>query len=104
MTDRLQDLLRQKTLLQEHAAWLDREIAAEVAKSSAARAAATPDGAAPPDARSADAEAEAILGRYRNSTQSIRHDVARGCAIYFVAALALLAASVVAIYFFYHRR
>ena len=119
MSDRLQELLRQKALLDEHAAWLTREIAQERAKSGAglapdvlpAPATPVPSPApaaaitAPAPAPAAlDAEAAAIIDQYRESDKTVQQNVKRGCILYFVAALALLALGVVAIYFMAHRK
>jgi hypothetical protein len=119
MSDRLQELLRQKALLDEHAAWLTREIAQEQARSGARPAPAVPPAAtapapapgpavavAPASAVPAalEAEADAIIDQYRESDKTVQQNVKRGCILYFVAALALLALGVVAIYFMAHRK
>jgi hypothetical protein len=81
MSDRLQELLRQKALLDEHAAWLEREIAAERTRTSVASPAASPHPStspAPPSA-TAGAEADALLDQYRSNPQSIQQEVKRGC-------------------------
>lgn len=125
MTDRLQELLRQKALLAEHAAWLEREIAAEQAvasiiaahPASAASPSVRPDAApgdafpaarpalAPtaPGAAISEGNADAILQQYRDSTKSIHNQVLRGCLVYLALALLLLCGGVAAIFFFYHR-
>ncbi len=103
MTDRLQELLRQKALLQEHSAWLDREIAVEMTRSASATP-SPPKDAGHPQADAAPAGgADAILDQYRSSSQSIHQEVKRGCLLYLAAAFAVLAAAVLAIYFFYRR-
>lgn len=101
MSDRLQELLRQKALLAEQAAWLEREIAAEQARigvTPSAAAAATP--ASPPPA-SVDSSAAALLDQYRPNPQLVQQDVKRGCYLYFLGALALLGLGVLAIYLAY---
>ena len=107
MSDRLQELLRQKALLDEHAAWLEREIAAERARTGevpppAARDLSPP--AAPPLSAMTDAEADALLDQYRSNPQSLRQEVKRGCFLYFFGALALLGLTVLAVYFAYRSR
>ncbi len=106
MSARLQELLRQKALLDEHASWLAREIAAEQARSGASPARAVPlDGTAPaPSPVSLDEDAEAIIDQYRDSPQTAQQQVKRGCILYFVGALVLIALSVLAIHFMAHRR
>lgn len=118
MSDRLQELLRQKALLDEQAAWFEREIALERARTGgpAAPAAApafppvtplapaTPAAAPAPVALSLDAEAEAIIDQYRAPAQSSRRLLQWGCILYVIGALVLLILSVLAIYLFAHRR
>ena len=101
MSDRLQELLRQKALLAEQAAWLEREIAAEQARSGATSpvtAVATP--ASPPPAP-VDSSAVTLLDQYRPNPQSVQQDVKRGCYLYFLGALVLLGLGVLAIYLAY---
>ena len=115
MSDRLTELQRQRRLLQEHVAWLDREIAAESAKSGATPAplpaavqstpleSATLAAAAQRATTQLDsalpADAEAILEQYATPPRSIQSDVKRGCFVYVALAAALLAAAVTALYF-----
>ena len=115
MSDRLTELQRQRRLLQEHVAWLDREIAAESAKSGAPSAplpAAVQSTPREPTALAAaaqrattqlestlPADAEAFLEQYATPPQSIQSDVKRGCFIYVALAAALLTAAVTALYF-----
>ena len=104
MTNRLQELLRQKALLEEHTAWLEREIAAEMARGPAPASPAIPTASAATAPTTANADAEGILGQYRSPAHSIHQQVLRGCVVYLAVALALLALSVLGIYYFYHRR
>lgn len=106
MSERLQELLRQKALLDEHAAWLEREIAAErtqIGEVPPAAAPRLPTPAAPPSATT-DAEADALLDQYRSNPQSLQQEVKRGCFLYFFGALALLGLTVLAVYFAYRGR
>ncbi len=98
MSDRLQELLRQKALLQEHSAWLDREIAAEMGRTPPAPSPAPEPASAARTAAPSTAEADAILDQYRGSAQSIHQQVKRGCLLYLAVAFALVAASVIAIH------
>jgi len=104
MSDRLQELLRQKALRAEQAAMLEREIAAKQAQTdmtSPAAAVATP--ASPPPA-SVDSSAAALLDQYRPNPRSVQQDVKRGCYLYFLGALVLLGLGVLAIYLAYRHR
>ncbi|HTB80821.1 MAG TPA: hypothetical protein VK717_08035 [Opitutaceae bacterium] len=101
--DRLQDLRRQRTLVQEQLAWLDREIAA-------ATGAAAPQPPAPslvpqnPPAAAApapaDQDVEAILESYRAEVSAGPADARRGCYMVFFAGLALFALVVLGWYFY----
>ncbi len=120
MFDRLQELLHQKALLAEHAEWLEHEIALERARTSepspapgeAAPAAPSepadptipvPGASAPAAAAVADT-AGAIPDGYRPEPQSVRHEVTRGCLLYFVAGIVILGLGVAAIFWFYRHR
>jgi hypothetical protein len=111
-SDRLAELLRQRAALQEHLAWLDREIAsaADSSPPSVSRPIAPPvPPAAPTSAATAPAatgltsipsgNAEAILEHYRAPPDSLQRDVRQGCFLYFTLALVLLALAVMALYF-----
>ncbi|HUL52718.1 MAG TPA: hypothetical protein VLT83_04830 [Opitutaceae bacterium] len=112
MSDRLQELLRQKALLDEHAAWLEREIAAERTRSGGAPVAASPAAAATPVAPAgaaptlgpAESEADALLDQYRENPQSIHQAVKRGCLLYFFAALVVVGLGVIVIYLVYRAK
>jgi hypothetical protein len=126
MSDRLAELRRQRELVQQHLAWLDREIAAEAAKQNpaqtaaalaAAVAATTPKispaplaqsaadvSATPPAAAQANPDADRILEEFRVSPSALHHDVKKGCFLYFAAALALFFAIVALLYIALSRR
>jgi hypothetical protein len=111
MSDRLQDLLRQKALLEEHAAWLERQISLEcTAAGTGEPAPAVPPAPIPPapalapDPASVDEQAEAILGRYRQPTGSVQQATRRGCLLYFAAAFVLLGLAVAALSLHYRHR
>lgn len=105
MPDRLPELLRQKVLLQEHLAWLDREIAAHsaVGQPSAPVPSATaplrPAPATLPAPAATAAEAERILEQCRAASADIPGNVKKGCFLYLALALALLALGLAAIWF-----
>jgi hypothetical protein len=124
MSDRLSELLRQRALLQEHMAWLDREIEGAANKPSALpTVGAVPLPALPalpeikvaptspvivsprvvpsvsaPQSESLPA-ADAILDKYRVDTRNVKQDVRKGCLLYFAAAFLILGLVVVALYF-----
>jgi hypothetical protein len=118
MPDRLEELRRQRTLVQQHLDWLDREIANTAPPPSAPAQSApqfdpVPKAAAMPAAaiRSAAAplapatpDPDSILAQYRTEPTSLKSDVRQGCLLYFVAALALLALGVLALYYLLSRR
>ena len=118
MSDRHQELLRQRALVQEHLAWLDREIAAAAPnpgglklKIPAAAPASTlrhsadailAHAAAPapaPVISHREASADAILEDYRVAPDALKTDVRKGCFLYFFAALAFVALVVVGLYY-----
>ncbi len=120
MSDRLAELRRQRALVQEHLAWLDRELAALLATSPAS----TPgsDSTRPslpeskpstltPTPRSADSfvvgintsapspsgpaedtppAPDALIEQFRFEPEAVKQDVRKGCFLYFAAAFALL--------------
>lgn len=116
MSDRLDDLVRQRALVQEHLAWLNREIAtaAEAAKAttSAPPAPLPPAGASagPPavilaSSKAAPAsgvgavEADEIMAQYQATPANVKQDVRKGCLLYFSAALLLLGLVVTVLYY-----
>jgi hypothetical protein len=103
MSDRLQELLRQKALLAEQAAGLERKIAAEEAKADVNPSATGLVTAAPPPV-SADAAVAALLDEYRPDPHALQQSVKRGCYLYFLGAVTLLGLGVLAIYIVYRHR
>jgi hypothetical protein len=115
MSDRLQELLQQRALLQSHLAWVDREIAAASGPMSSAPAHASDSTASnapastglivPPQSsgssasRAPDADAEEILAQYRLDSTSVQTDVRKGCLLYFFGAFLLLGLVITAFYF-----
>jgi hypothetical protein len=96
VSDRLDELRRQRALQREHLDWIEREIAALEA---AARAAPGP--LPPPILASApadDGDAEAILREYIQPTAAIEKRTKLGCILYLVLLLALMAIGIVAVY------
>jgi hypothetical protein len=129
MSDRLQELRRQRTLIQQHLAWLDREIAAASDQpvvappatapipdpvASVAPAVVAPVVAAPavapipvvapaipaePIAPEVAAAADAILDEYRVAPDALQTGVKKGCYLYLLAAFGLLALGVIGLYY-----
>ena len=127
MSDRYQELLRQRALVQEHLAWLDREIA-QISANRTPPATVSPARPAPPatlpsapssylagqaaavtqHAAAARAisenplgpsAADAILEEYRVAPDTLKTDIRKGCLLYFIGALALVALGVSVLYF-----
>lgn len=93
--ERLQELRRQRALVQEHLAWIDHEITA-----ASGGAALPPVAPVPPASPAADSETEALMETYRAESRSSLAAARRGCFIVFFAALALFALAVLALYFY----
>ena len=111
MSDRLHDLHRQRALAQEQVAWLDREIAAEIAQTGAPVSSAplSPAPSAETLAAAArratntlesalPADAEKILAQYQTSTNTIRSNVKKGCFLYLALAFTFLAFGLIFLY------
>jgi len=106
MTDRLQKLQRQRALILEHLAWLDREIAEDqgVPPLPASVGLPTPVIAAAPTSNTASSdEAEKILGQFQKNAGDLQTDTRRGCLLIFSIAMGLFALSVIVVYYFYTR-
>jgi hypothetical protein len=105
VSDRSDELRRQRDVLRGHLAWLEREIAEEAARH--------PEGALPEPpprlvqphssvtASDADRDAEAILAEFRRSAPAVESQTKRGCILYFALAIVILAALGGAFVFFY---
>jgi hypothetical protein len=127
---RLAELRRQRALVAEHLAWLDREIATHAAPAGSATVgggtATAPDSLpAPPPlyvspqaapaapvatysapsvpSPEAAAQADAILAEYSVSPGSVKSDVRKGCFLYFAAAFLLLGLGVGALWLAFRR-
>ncbi len=94
MSDRLTELRRQRALVQDHADWLDREIAACVAAMPGppADASLPTTSVSPSSAPVPPLEAPPEL-IYTPDPAGTRQQVKRGCFLYFFIALALLSAA-----------
>ena len=97
MSDRLEDLQRQRALAQEQQNRLDREIAREMSQATPALPAAPIQ----PVAGTADeTEADKIIAQYNQNPRPIRDVVKSGCLVYFFGAFALVGLGLLAIYLF----
>jgi hypothetical protein len=100
------ELLRQRRLIQEHLAWLDREIA-KLEKGTVVEPQLTPGPPppliqAPPAAGtkpSENSEADEILTQYQQTPKNLEGDVKRGCITAVVALLLLIFCSAIAVWF-----
>jgi hypothetical protein len=100
MSDRLNELRRQRALLQQHLDWLDREINREAGP-------ATPVVSSPSTPTSPQdvttATPEAMPGDFIPDPESAGRQARLGCWLYLVAAFALLGAILLAIYWTNYR-
>ena len=123
MCERLNELLRQRALLDEHLEWLEAEIAAEKRKGPVTQEVApiftpapsptirpmaapvpAPLAVPPPlierPAAEVEREAESILEQYRTEQARVGTSVKRGCFGYFFVAMVLLIGALVGFYFY----
>lgn len=101
MTERLQKLLRQKALIQEHLVWIDREITDE-----SGTVPPLPNTIKPaPSATASDtaSAAEKILGQYNKDTNVVKTDARRGCLIMFFIGFAVFILAIAIGYSMYAR-
>jgi len=101
MPDRLSDLRRQRALVAEQLAWLDREIAA-----AGSEAPATPAALAPPANPGGGGDlpaAEKILAEFRSEAERSPAKTRQGCLWSFAGAMVLLILGVAAIYWLRYR-
>ena len=127
--DRLEELRRQRALLEEHLNWLDREISAATPAGGApasppppspSSVPGPPDPTTPPAAprpatppsfvpavtapvAPAPVEADSILEQYQVAPNSLRQDVRKGCFLYFAVAFLLVIVGVAGIYLLVRR-
>jgi hypothetical protein len=98
VSDRLDELRRQRELARQQLAWLESEIAAAegAARPLAQSDARTPVPEGPAEARSP----EAILEEFRRAPAAVARQTKLGCVLYFAAAMALLILAVFAVYLY----
>jgi len=114
VSDRLNDLQRQRALAQEQVAWFDREIARVRGETSgqAPAAAPFPAAAAPAPipapanrpASAIDQQADEIIERFKQTEPPLRDHVRRGCFVYFFIAFALVGIALLALYAWHQSR
>lgn len=115
MNDRLKELLRQRKLIQDHLAWLDREIAAATGNAESVSRALSPGSSTPlpalapgpvpgDDATPATEENDPLLAEYRREPEILKADVKRGCVIYFSIGMAIIFLGVFLLYLHYAHR
>lgn len=103
MSDRLKDLHRQRVLVQEQLAWLEREIARETGAAPVPPPAPSPVvSPVSPTGPAVDADADKIMAQYRPE-HSIRDQVKQGCMVYLFAAFGLVGLGILLLYLFHHR-
>jgi hypothetical protein len=116
MSERLSELTRQREIIRQHLAWLDREIAREQPADSSSLAAAGPavnlssvsslPGAnqAAPSVGPQTPEVEAILARYREQSRALRADNTASRRVYSLIAFLVLMAVIAVGYYIYLQR
>ena len=98
--------MRQRAQIQEHLAWLDREIAAaEGVPALPPPTNRPPQAPAAPasTAVSAPSEAEKILDQFQQDATALKTDARRGCLMVFFIAMGLLILGGIVGYYFYGR-
>jgi CHASE3 domain sensor protein len=101
MSDRLSELRRQRALVTEQLAWLDREIVA--AGNGTPAVAAPPMPPADPSGGVDPLAADKILAEFRDEAENSPTKMRRGCLGIFAAGMALLILGVFAIYWLRYR-
>jgi hypothetical protein len=104
VSDRADELRRQRDLLREHLAWIEKELAAEEGSARPQPGVAyAPPGATPPPLEDTtgpdDSELEAMLEEFRPAPVSISSNAKLGCIAYFALAMVLLIGCLAAFYF-----
>jgi hypothetical protein len=110
VSDRSDELRRQREIVRQHLAWLDRELASregipapEPLPNVAQDYPSVPPRYPSVSASDADRDAESILDEFRQPAPSIEAQTKRGCILYFAIGVGLLLAVVIATVYFYSR-
>jgi len=101
MSDRLSELRRQRALVAEQLAWLDREIAAAAGETPASPAPPPPP--ADPSRVPDPPAAEEIPAEFRTEAERSPDKMRRGCLWSFAASMTFLILGVVAVYWLHYR-
>lgn len=107
MSDRLEQLRRQRELLQQHLAWLDAEIAtATKTDPLAPESHAAPSSAAPVSLRTdpVDADLAQFIAAQKDAPFDSASEAKRGCIVAFALMLAVLGIAVFAWYLLFRAR
>lgn len=119
MSDRLPNLLRQRTIIEEHLRWLDREIAAAsenrlpipdenlrpIPAPGSARPSVPIKGENSGEILRADGTGvDPLLADYVQEPENLKADVKRGCLIYFSVGMSIMLLSVFLLYLHYAHR
>jgi hypothetical protein len=102
MSERLRHLQRQQALLREHLVWIEAEISRETVRAELS----PPRPTAWVPQKNVEAEpidADALLERYAEKERQHPADIRRGCLLFFIGALALLALTLTAIWWLRYR-
>ncbi len=103
MSDRSDELRRQREIVRQHLAWLDRELAAQEAVP-----ATEPEPSVSPqhfsvEASDTDRDAESILAEFRRPAPAIEAQAKKGCILYFSIAVVLMLTAATVILYIYSR-
>jgi hypothetical protein len=97
VTDRLNELRRQRDLVRQHLDWLEAEIAsASGAKSAPPAKATAPQSTTPHHPPASDPDAEALLQRYGTESGDSAAKVKLGCWVVFAGSFVLLGLAIAA--------
>jgi hypothetical protein len=103
VSDRSDELRRQREIVRQHLAWLDRELAAQEGIPAAEPAPYVPPRPISVTASDADRDAESILSEFRQPAPSIEAQTKRGCILYFSIAVVLMVGAALVILYLYSR-
>lgn len=112
MSDRLDELRRQRALVQQHVEWLDAEIATETNRARPVASTVPATRAAPADTRSPiesialreSPELEVLLAAQKSAPANSAAEVKRGCFIAFALLFVLLGLAVYGFYLYSRSR
>jgi hypothetical protein len=101
VSDRSDELRRQREIVRQHLAWLDREIKTREGNPAPEPVPYVAHVPISVTASDADRDAESILAEFRQPAPSIEAQTKRGCILYFaIAVVLMLAAAMVTLYIY----